>query len=1173
MQVAIRIQLRRDTAANWVSANPVLRPGEIGIETDTLKFKIGNGSTWTATTSYANVTPSGLTNSLGDYILVADQGTPGGPAELDSNGDLIIPENSIVLWNDDAHTYTTTLTAAEPTANRTITIPNNSGTIALTSDISTAVSNLVDGAPGLLDTLNELAAAVNDDPTFFTTVATNLSNHEADTTNVHGIANTAKLVTDDGAQTLTNKTLTSPSITTPTGIVKADVGLGNVDNTSDANKPVSTATQAALDLKANSADITELSQDAVNTAIVAGNGITKVYDDNANTITLSVTDAVISEAAQDAVNDALIAGVALTKTYNDSSNILTIDLDNTAVTAGSYGSTTKIPTFTVDAQGRLTAASEADVATNLSIAGDTGTDTVNLLTDALTVAGGEGIDVAVTNNTVTVSAEDATSTNKGVASFNATDFTVTSGAVTLNQERVEDIAANLIVGRTGLNESYSDETNTLFLDIDSTVITDSGIQTLTNKTLTSPIINTPTGIVKADVGLANVDNTSDANKPVSTATQTALDGKLSLSGGDMTGEIRMGNFKVTGLKSPSNPTDATTKEYVDALTEGLHVHASANAYVATNIDIATALEAGDTIDGVTLTEGMRVLVNGQTTQSQNGIYVIQASGGPLRASDFDTAAEVDSGDFIFVSSGNTYANTGWVQTLKPATIGTDSISFTQFSGAGTFLAGNGLNLVGNSFSINTSTTADLTTAQTLTNKTLTSPVINTPTGITKSDVGLANVDNTSDAAKPISTATQTALDLKLASATAATTYAPIANPTFTGTVSGITKSMVGLDNVDNTSDANKPVSTATSTALGLKANLASPTFTGTVILPNNTVTNAMLAGSIANNKLTNSSIIMSIGTSDTTVALGGTYQIPSATPDLPGLVYGLVDSFNNNTGVGEFVLGGLTSGANNSALGIDALSSVQSGSDNVAIGANSLSQLLSGNQNVTIGTSAGATITTGSNNIIIGYNAATTAVNTNNQIVLGNSSITSLRIPGLGLDVNSSNRIVTETNTTTLTNKTLNNVIVNGVDFGNTPISVAAPIDDEHAVNKAYLANQIASSVGSDIFPLDDISVFFDGSTSRFQLTYDGDVFIPQNPYKLLITINGILQILGNQEKHWLSLIPSDGYFFDNDGFVQFGEPVPVGSKFEARYMSGPESQTAQKSIYPFRAVDIQLGD
>ena len=102
--------------------------------------------------------------------------------------------------------------------------------------------------------------------------------------------------------------------------------------------------------------------------------------------------------------------------------------------------------------------------------------------------------------------------------------------------------------------------------------------------------------------------------------------------------------------------------------------------------------------------------------------------------------------------------------------------------------------------------------------------INNPTftgtvaGIDKTMVGLPNVDNTSDAGKPISTATQTALDLK----------APINNPTFTGTVGGISKTMVGLRNVDNTTDAGKPVSTATQAALDLKAPINNPAFTGTV---------------------------------------------------------------------------------------------------------------------------------------------------------------------------------------------------------------------------------------------------------------------------------------------------------------------------------------------------------
>jgi hypothetical protein len=188
--------------------------------------------------------------------------------------------------------------------------------------------------------------------------------------------------------------------------------------------------------------------------------------------------------------------------------------------------------------------------------------------------------------------------------------------------------------------------------------------------------------------------------------------------GAPTAAVSMATYKITSLGTPTDATDAATKAYVDSVTEGLHIHEAAVAATTANVNLANALENGDTLDGITLATGDRILVKNQTTTSENGIYIVQASGQPTRATDFDTATEVDSGDFIFVYSGTINGSTGWVQTNKPATIGTDPILFTQFSGAGTYLAGNGLTLTGNSFSINTGVTVDLSTAQTLTNKSI-----------------------------------------------------------------------------------------------------------------------------------------------------------------------------------------------------------------------------------------------------------------------------------------------------------------------------------------------------------------------------------------------------------------------------------------------------------------------
>jgi hypothetical protein len=149
---------------------------------------------------------------------------------------------------------------------------------------------------------------------------------------------------------------------------------------------------------------------------------------------------------------------------------------------------------------------------------------------------------------------------------------------------------------------------------------------------------------------------------------------------------------------------------------------------------------------------------------------------------------------------------------------------------------------------------------------------------------IGNVSNTEiQYLDGVTSAIQTQLDAKLGTSTASSTYAPINGPTFTGTVSGITKSMVGLGSVDNTSDANKPVSTATETALSLKANLDSPEFAGTVILPVNTSIGSVSSAEIGYLSTVTSNVQDQINAKLTSTTAASTYA-PINEPTFTGNV-------------------------------------------------------------------------------------------------------------------------------------------------------------------------------------------------------------------------------------------------------------------------------------------------
>ena len=457
-----------------------------------------------------------------------------------------------------------------------------------------------------------------------------------------------------------------------------------------------------------STSLTEFVQDITGGQVTAGEGIDVAYDDAAGTTTISGEDAtdtnkgiasfdatdftvtsgavtLNAERVEDIAGSLITGGTGLTATYDDAAGSLSVDLDNTAVTAGSYGSTTAIPVITVDAQGRLTSASTASISTSFDVAADSGTTDTVAGGETLTFTGGEGIDTTVTNNTITIAGEDASDTNKGVASFSNSDFTVTSGNVVIAAGGVSNAQlAGSIANSKLVNDSITIGSDTVSLG---------GTQTDLN------------GITSLDVDNITVDG--------NTVTTTDTDGDLNLSpNGNGTVIVPSGYESRSGFQSQS----LVNKAYVDQVANGLDVKASVRVATTANLSATYNNSAGTltassngaiSIDGVSLSLNDRVLVKDQTTQTENGFYKVTTVGSGsaafvlTRTPDANEASEITGGAFTFVEEGTNNADNGYVATHNGTpTLGTDNITFDQFSGAGQISAGDGLSKTGNTLDVN-----------------------------------------------------------------------------------------------------------------------------------------------------------------------------------------------------------------------------------------------------------------------------------------------------------------------------------------------------------------------------------------------------------------------------------------------------------------------------------------
>jgi hypothetical protein len=504
---------------------------------------------------------------------------------------------------------------------------------------------------------------------------------------------------------------------------------------------------------------TEAIQDIIG-GMVDGNsesGISVEYNDTTGKLNFDVADFTLTIAGD-------VDGSASVTNLGNTTVTVTLDTVNSNV--GTFGSATAVPVITVNAKGLVTAVTTESISTSFTVAGETGSNTF-ANGSTLTFAAGEGIDTVVTqpsgsNVTVTISGEDASTSNKGIASFETADFNVTSGDVELKDTVVKSIAGGTgtatptghsftITGTAPISTSATGSTVTIAAADAST--TDKGVASFSadNFAVASGVVTIKDGGI-ANAELVNSSLTVGTTTISLGGSSTSLAGlteltvdNLNFNGNEIsstdsngnislnpngTGTVDVNGARITTVATPTATTDAATKGYVDQVAQGIAAKPAVEA--ATTANLVATYDNGTLGVGATLTsttngafptldgwsggvEGWKlndgILVKNQTNPAHNGRYFISTVGDGstpwvlTRCGLCDEKNEIPSA-FVFVQHGTLYGNTGWVASVDNVsefTVGTDDIDWIQFSGAGTYTAGAALSLNGTEFNVNVAT--------------------------------------------------------------------------------------------------------------------------------------------------------------------------------------------------------------------------------------------------------------------------------------------------------------------------------------------------------------------------------------------------------------------------------------------------------------------------------------